>query len=148
MTAEQDKMIIRRWFKEAFEKGNTALVDEIFAHDVLSHDRTGPGPNGEWPRGAEAPRAIINAYHGAFPDVQFTIEDQLAEGDIVVTRWSAKGTNRGSLMGAPATGKTATVTGIEADRIKNGKIAESWANFDVLGMLVQLGLAPKPGQSM
>lgn len=144
MSPEQNKTIVRRWLKDLFEKGNLSLADELFTKDSISHDRS--GPNGEWPRGPEGPRAVAQYYRGAFPDIQYTIEDQIAEGDKVVTRWTARGTNNGSLMGMPATGKTALVTGIETDRLENGKIAESWVNFDAMTMLVQLGLAPAPGQ--
>lgn len=146
MTPEQNKTIVRRWYKDFFEKGNYALSRELFTSDSLSHDRTGPGPNGEWPRGPAGAEAVVKTYLTAFPDIRFTIEDQIAEGDLVSTRWTARGTNTGPIMGRPATGKTSIVSGIETDRLVNGKIAESWVNFDTLGMLVQLGLAPAPGQ--
>lgn len=146
MSTEQNKTIVRRWIKDMFEKGNLALADELFTSDSISHDRSGPGPNGEWPRGPEGARAVVKAYRGAFPDIKYTIEDQIAEGDLVVTRWRASGTNTGPLMGLPATGKPAAISGIETERLVNGKIAESWVNFDNISMLVQLGLAPAPGQ--
>ena len=146
MTGEQNKAVVRRWLKEIFEKGNLAIANELFTADSLSHDQTGPGPNGEWPRGPEGAKAVVNRYRGAFPDIKYTIEDQIAEGDWVTTRWTATGTNTGSLTGMPATGKPATISGIETDRLANGKIAESWVNFDVLSMLIQLGVVPMPGQ--
>ena len=145
MTIEQNKTIVRRWMKDMFEKGNVSLAGELFAPDSVSHDRSGPGPNGEWPRGPEGAIGVVKAYRGAFPDIQFTIEDQIAEGDLVTTRWTSRGTNTGSLMGMPPTGKTSTITGIETERLKDGKIAETWGNFDVLSMLTQLGVVPKPG---
>ncbi len=144
MSAEQNKAIVRRWYKDAFEKGNLALAKEIFDAGFINHD---PGaPPGGWPRGPEGAQAVVATYHGAFPDIQFTIEDQIAEGDKVVTRWSARGTNKGEMMGMPPTGKSATVTGISIERIAGGKIAESWVNFDALGMLQQLGVIPTPGR--
>ena len=145
MSAEQNKAIARRWLKDGFEKGNLALANEIFAADHTNHDPS--APSGGWPRGPEGGKAIAATYRGAFPDLQFTIEDQIAEGDRVVTRWTARGTNTGELMGMPPTGKKAIVTGINIDRVANGKIAESWGNFDVLGMLQQLGVIPGPGRS-
>jgi len=145
MSAEQNKAIARRWLKDGFEKGNLALANEIFAADHTNHDPS--APPGGWPRGPEGGKAIATTYRGAFPDLQFTIEDQIAEGDRVVTRWTARGTNTGELMGMPPTGKKAIVTGINIDRVANGKIAESWGNFDVLGMLQQLGVIPGPGRS-
>lgn len=146
MSIDQNKTIVRRWLKDLFEKGNPALADELFTRDAINHDRSGPGPNGEWPRGPEGARAVLKTYRGAFPDLRFTIEDQIAEGDLVVTRWRAIGNNTGPFMGIPATNKPANILGIETERILNGKIAESWVNFDNLSLLVQLGLAPAPGQ--
>ena len=80
----------------------------------------------------------------AFPDVHFTVEQQIAEGDIVVTRWSAKGTHDGPMMGMPATGKKTKVTGINIVRIKNGKSVESWGEWDAMGMMQQI--SPKAGK--
>jgi predicted ester cyclase len=84
-------------------------------------------------------------YRTAFPNIHVTIEDQIAEGDKVVTRWTGHGTHQGELMGIPPTNKAVTVTGIAIDRIVAGKIVEHWENFDQLGMLVQLGVVPPPG---
>jgi len=83
-------------------------------------------------------------YRNSFPDIRFTVDEQIAEGDKVVTRWTAHGTNTGELLGMPATGKSSTVTGIVVDRIVNGKIAESWPIFDQFGMMQQLGIIPTP----
>ncbi len=98
-----------------------------------------------WPRGPEGAKAVVATYRGAFPDVHFTIEDQIVEGDKVVTRWTGQGTNTGSLFGMPPTGKPATVTGIQIDRIAGDKIAKTWVNFDALGMMQQLGVIPSMG---
>ena len=92
--------------------------------------------------GIDAAKASIAGYRDAFPDLKVTIEDQIAEGDRVVTRWKAKGTQQGELMGMPATGKQATVTGITIDLIKSGRITESRTNWDTLGLLQQLGAIP------
>lgn len=85
-------------------------------------------------------------YRAAFPDVQSTIEDTIAEGDKVVTRWTARGTHRGALMGIPPTGKELTVTGMGILRIEGGRIMEAWGIFDQFGMLQQIGVIPTPGQ--
>jgi steroid delta-isomerase-like uncharacterized protein len=144
MSAEQNKAIARRWLKDGFEKGNLALANEVFAADYIGHDPN--SPPGGWPRGPEGGKAVAATYRGAFPDLQFTIEEEITEGDMVVTRWTARGTNTGELMGMPPTGKKATVAGIDINRIANGKIAETWTNFDALGMLLQLGVIPTPGK--
>ncbi len=81
----------------------------------------------------------------AFPDLHLTIEDEIAEGDKVVTRVTARGTHQGSFMGIRPTGKRAVVTGIVIDRFANGKTVEAWNNLDDLGLLQQLGVIPAPG---
>jgi len=86
-------------------------------------------------------------YRTAFPDVHFTIEDQIAEGDRVVTRWTARGTHQGPLVGIPPTSKQVTMSGIAIYRLVDGKIVEQWGVNDMLGLLQQLGVVPILGQS-
>jgi steroid delta-isomerase-like uncharacterized protein len=138
MSAESNKALSRRLLDEAFNAGNMGVVDEVLAPDVVNHDPALPAPS----VGLDAAKANIQGYRTGFPDLRITIEEQIADGDRVATRWSAKGTHEGELMGMPATGKQATVTGITIDRIVDGKIAESWTNWDTLGMLQQLGVVP------
>jgi predicted ester cyclase len=99
MTPEQNRSVSRRFYTEIFEKGNLNLAEELFTTDFINHDHSGPGPNGEWPRGTEGVRAVVKTYRGAFPNIRFTIDDIFAEGDKVVTRWTAHGTNTGLIMG-------------------------------------------------
>jgi steroid delta-isomerase-like uncharacterized protein len=86
-------------------------------------------------------------YRNAFPEIQMTVEDLIAEGDKVVTRWTARGTHQGELMGIPPSGNPVEVTGITIDRIEGGKVVETWANYDALGMMQQVGAVPEPGQA-
>lgn len=138
MSAEANKAISRRFFEELWNDNNPAIADEIVAPDFVPHD-----PSNPWLKpGPAGTKELVSTYRTAFPDSHFTIEDQIAEGDRVVTRWTAHGTNNGELQGMPATGKRVTVTGITIDRIANGKLAESWVNWDTVGMLRQLGLLP------
>ena len=137
MSAET-KGISRRLIEEAFNKGNLDVVDELVAPEFVNHDAALPEPT----IGIEATKASIRGYRDAFPDLRLTIELQVAEGDYVTTRWSARGTHQGDLMGMPATGKQATVTGITVDEIVGGRLVESWTNWDTLGMLQQLGAVP------
>lgn len=137
MSTEDNKALDRRAFEEIWNKGNLAVVDELDDESVVNH--TPPGP---LLQGTEAFKQFVLMYRNAFPDVQITIEDQIAEGDKVVTRWRARGTHKGELMGIPATGKQATVTGISVGHVVNGKFVEIWTNFDTLGMLQQLGVVP------
>lgn len=135
-----NKALARRLTEEAFNAGNLEVTDELIARDFVGHDPALP----EDLRGPAGVRESIAGYRAAFPDLHLAVEAQIAEGDTVVTRWRAVGTHQGELMGMPATGKQGTVTGITIDRIADGKIAESWTNWDTLGLMQQLGAVPAP----
>lgn len=137
MSAE-NKAIARRFFLESFNEGNLGIIDELAAPDIVSHDSALPEPL----VGTDATKASVTAYRDAFPDLQITIEEQVAEGDMVVTRWTARGTHQGDLLGIAATGKQATVTGMTIDRFADGRVIESRTNWDTLGLLQQLGIVP------
>jgi steroid delta-isomerase-like uncharacterized protein len=139
--SESNLQVSRRMLEEAFGQGQLALVDEFVAADAVDHDPANP----EGVRGPAGIKEQISMYRAAFPDLQFTIEDTIAQDDRVVIRWSSRGTHRGELMGLAPTGKVVTVTGISIDRFAEGKIVESWTNWDVLGLMRQLGAAPPPG---
>ena len=141
MLTETNKTVSRRFFDEVFGKGKLNVLDEIIAKDNVN---SGPGSLPGLPTGPEGAKQLITIYRNAFPDVHFTIDEQIAEGDKVVTRWTALGTHQGELAGIPATGKSSTVTGIAVDRLVNGKITESWGIFDEFGMMQQLGVIPTP----
>jgi steroid delta-isomerase-like uncharacterized protein len=141
MLSETNKAVARRLFEEVWNKGKLNVLDEIISKD---HVNSGPGTLPGLPTGPEGDKQLVTVYRNAFPDVHFTIDDQLAEGDKVVTRWTADGTHKGELLGMPATGKSSTVTGININRIVNGKISESWGIFDQFGMMQQLGVIPVP----
>jgi steroid delta-isomerase-like uncharacterized protein len=138
MSAESNKALSRRLLEEAFNAGNIDVIDELVSTDFVNHDAALPEPL----VGPDAAKATISGYRSAFPDLRITIEEQIADEQGVATRWSAKGTHEGDLMGMAPTGKQATVTGITIDRIVDGRIAESWTNWDTLGMLQQLGVVP------
>jgi steroid delta-isomerase-like uncharacterized protein len=136
--SEQNKAIARRAL-ELFMSGDLDELDQLVSEDAVDHDAQNPNAGIHGPEGAKRTAAI---YRGAFPDLQITVEDQLAEGDKVVTRWTAVGTQDGDLAGLPASGRSSTVTGMTIDRIEGGKIVESWGNWDTLGMMQQLGAIP------
>jgi steroid delta-isomerase-like uncharacterized protein len=142
MSAE-NKALSRRLLEEAFNAGRLDVTDELVANDYVGHDAALP----EEVRGPAGLKELIGGYRAAFPDIHLAIEDQIADGDRVVTRWSGKGTHQGELMGMPATGKQATVTGITIDRIAAGRIAESWTSWDTLGLMQQLGAIPAPAMA-
>jgi steroid delta-isomerase-like uncharacterized protein len=142
MSSEANKAIARRFFDEIFGQGKLAVADEIVG---AGHMNSGPGSLPGLPPGPEGSKMFVTVYRNAFPDVHFAIDEQVAEGDTVVTRWTAHGTHKGDLAGMPPTGKASTVTGITINRIAGGKIVESWGIFDQFGMLQQLGVIPAPG---
>ncbi len=137
MSAEHNKAIVRRLYDEVFNKGNLSAADEILAPNYSLHDPAAP----KFAGGRQAYKRFQARYLKAFPDHRITVEDQIAEGNKVVTRWVARGTHRGDLQGIRPTGKRVTVTGITISRISRGKIAEDWQNWDSLGLLQQLGVA-------
>jgi steroid delta-isomerase-like uncharacterized protein len=138
---EENKAVIRRFLKDFFEGGNLDLADELFDPDYVLHDPAVP----EEVRGPEGIKQYVSMYCSAYPDTHFTVEDQIAEGDRVVTRWTGQGTHQGELMGISPTGNQVTVTGIEFDRVSDGKMQETWVNYDALGMMQQLGVASQQG---
>lgn len=137
MSADTNKEIVRRLGVEPWE-GNFGVIDELVAPNYVGHDPAQPGTQG--PQGI---KEFITAYLTGFPDGRITIDEQLAEGDLVATRWTGRGTHQGELMGIPPTGKQVTVSGITISHVKNGKVVEEWSNWDTLGMLQQLGVVPE-----
>ncbi len=143
MQPEENKAVVRRFLEEIFNEGNLDVADELFAPDYVLHDPAAP----EEVRGPEGIKQYVGMYRSAYPDTHFTIEDQIAEGDKVVTRWTGQGTHEGELMGIPPSGNRVTVTGILLDRVSGGKIEEGWVNYDALGMMQQIGAIPPPEQA-
>ena len=139
MQTETNTTVASRWYEEVFNAGNLALIDELFAPNFVDHDPSNPLP------GLEGVRQLVSMYRGAFPDLHLTIDDEITEGDKVVTRFTGRGTHMGPLMGIPPSGKRVTITAIDILRFENGRIAEHWGNQDLLGMMRQIGVIP-PGQ--
>lgn len=135
---EANKAISRRIIEKAFNEGALEVVDELVGPTYVNHDPSVPDDL----IGPEGTKQFITGYRAAFPDLRITIEEQLAERDVVATRWTATGTQTGELLGIGPTGKQATVTGLTIDRVADGKLVESWNNWDTLGMLQQLGVVP------
>jgi steroid delta-isomerase-like uncharacterized protein len=133
-----NKDIVRRVAEEPWG-GDYSSIDELIAPDYIGHDPAQPDIAG--PQGI---KEFLDQFRSAYPDGKVTIEQQLEDGDYVVSRWTGTGTQQGELMGVAATGKQVRVTGITISRIADGKIAEEWTNWDTLGMLQQLGAIPAP----
>ncbi len=143
MSTEENKALARRWLEEGFNQRNLDVADQVYAADYVSHDPSVPFEV----RGPEGLKQLTAMYHSSFPDVRITVEEQIAEGDRVVTRWTGIGTHQGEFAGVPGTGKQATVTGITISRISSGKIAEEWINWDTMGLMQQIGAIPAPQQA-
>ena len=138
MSAE-NKELSRR-FTELFSTGDEALAEEVLSPDIVFHGTRGDGEV----RGIEGMTAFLSGYRRAFPDARSTVEDQVAEDDKVVTRWRARGIQRGELGPIPPTGREFEMDGVTIERIAGGKIAEVWLARDELGLLRQLGVLPEP----
>ena len=137
--SENNKAIVRRLLEEFWNKGNLSLADELFAPNYEHHDASTP----DFGRGPESEKKRATLYRTAFPDVQLTIEDIIAEGETVMTRWSCRGTHKGDLRGIAPTGKQINISGVTIARLANGKFAEGWVNWDALGLMQQLGVVPE-----
>jgi steroid delta-isomerase-like uncharacterized protein len=124
----------RRIFEEVWNDKKVDVANELMTPDYVHHD-----PQSIIPTGIDGYKKLVSYYLNAFPDLRFTIEDEISEGDMVVTRWTATGTHQGDLNEIPPTGKAFSVTGITMARVINGRIIESWNNWDTLGLMQQLG---------
>lgn len=141
MSTEQKKAVVRRFF-QGFEASDQAALKAVLASDLVAHHPGSPEPVNR-----DALLQTISAFGAAFSDQDYMIEEQIAEGDSVVTRtiWQAR--HSGDFQGQPPTGKQVTVEGIAMDRIQNDKIVEHRVLMDTMGLMQQLGLVPPPGQS-
>ena len=139
-TPEKNKNVVRRFY-EALSTGDASGPNESVAIDYLNHNAI-PGQK----PGLEGFKETIASIRRAFPDLRFTIDDQVAEGDRVATRYTVYGTHRGEFMGVAATGKPVSWTALVLQRIADDKIQESWLQWDQLGLLQQLGEVTLPGQ--
>ena len=134
--SEENKAVVRRYIEEVLNQGNLATVDEVFTTDYVYHGRP------EDPSDAEGAKKMAIRAHNAFPDLDITIEDQIAEGDKVATRWTANATSKGSYDKIGPSGKKVRWTAIFIHRLEGSKIAEGWVVTDRLGMMRQMGAVP------
>ena len=143
MSTEVNKAVVRRFMEESFGEGKPELVDELLDPDFVRYD---PYIEAGEVRGAQTVKENIVWFHNAFPDLSCTIEEQVAEGEKVVSRWTLRGTHRGEFFGVAPTGNRVEVTGIQIDRFdeESGKIVEERAEFDLLGALRQMGAVSEP----
>jgi predicted ester cyclase len=143
MSVEENKVIVRRIPEEVLNKGDLSVLDEIVAPGFVNLTPLPGLPD----RGVEALRALVNTVRTAFPDLHYTLEASIAEGDMVVHLATARGTNTGPFMGMGPTGKSATWKEIHIVRVVNGKIVDHTGIIDEAGMMRQLGLIPATVQA-
>jgi steroid delta-isomerase-like uncharacterized protein len=138
--SDDNKKIARRLVEEGWNKGHEEVIHELMSAKCRFHDPVFPSLT----TGAENYKEHIRNCRSGFPDLKITIEDSIAERNEVVHHWKAHGTHRGAFLGMPATNKGATVSGTTIYRMERGKVAEVWADWNLMSMLEQLGLAAKP----
>jgi steroid delta-isomerase-like uncharacterized protein len=137
--SETNKNAVRRLIEEVWNKGNLRVTEELFAPNYVHHDASTPDVG----LGPESEKRRATLYRTAFPDFRLTIEDIIAEGEIVTARWSCRGTHKGDLSGIAPTGKPFTISGVSIARFASGKMVEGWVNWDALGLMQQLGVVPE-----
>ena len=136
---KNNKELVARFIDEFKNNANHDIVDELLASDFVHH-LTDP----RLPPGRDAIKLLGQSIVAGFPDVQATVGELLADGDLVVERTTARATNTGEFNGIPATGNQVTWTEIHIYRLKDGKIVEQWSEIDLLGLLTQIGAIPAP----
>jgi steroid delta-isomerase-like uncharacterized protein len=145
MSTQENKTMVRRFLEESFGEGKPELVDDLLDPDFVRYD---PYIEAGEVHGTQTVKDNIVWFRNAFPDLSCTVEDQVAEGDEVVSRWTLRGTHQGEFFGVPASGERVEMSGIQIDRFdeESGKIIEEWAEFDLLGAMHQMGAIPEPQQ--
>ena len=141
MSTEENKQLIGRIIEGTINDRNPAVMDELAAPDYVYHDAASPV------HGVAAFKQLAGVFLGAFPDLRLTIEDQIAEGDQVLTRLTIRGTQRGDFMDIPPTGKGVEASALLLSRFRNGKLVEEWERFDTMHFMQQLGVVPAPAEA-
>jgi steroid delta-isomerase-like uncharacterized protein len=138
MSAEDNKNINLRWI-QAFNERDWTAESTFRTTDYQAHMSASPVPldSAGW-------AAFMTSFTTAFPDAQIAVEASIAERDVVVSRWTISGTHLGNFLGVPASGRQISMQGIDFSRVVDGKIAEHWAQFDVMAVMQQIGAVPTP----
>jgi len=134
MSAEENKSLVRHWFAQ-LDQRNFSVIDELLPHNYVDHNPPLP----DMPPGREGVWQASLALAAAFPDAVHTIDDQMAEGDKVMTRLTVRATFLGEILGFQPTGKTVEVSGIAVHRVAGGQLVEHWAHMDMSGFMQQIG---------
>lgn len=141
--AEQNKELARRDIEEVWNEENYDVIDELYADDFIHHDPAYPGDI----RGPDGQKEFVKMYNTTFPGTpSITIEELVAEGDMVTLRWTGRGTHEKGFMGVEPTQADVEITGQSMARVEDGKIAEMWSHYDALGLLSQIGAVEPPSE--
>ncbi len=139
MSTQENASVVRRFVDEVITKGDIDSAAQFVWEDVVEQvPLPGQGP------GLEGLKDVLRAMRSAFPDLNFAIEEQIAEGDKVVSRFEWTGTHRQEFLGVPATGRQVRVWGMVIDRLDDGRIKDTRIIMDTLGLMTQLGVFPSP----
>jgi steroid delta-isomerase-like uncharacterized protein len=130
--------LLHRWFEEVWNQGRESAIDELMDPDAVFHGIVDPGSDEV--RGRDAFRSFYQQFRTAFPDIHFTIEDALVEGDKIAVRCVVQATHTGQGITSQPTNKAVTLTGMVFGRVKDGRLVEGWNNFDFLTLYQQLGM--------
>jgi predicted ester cyclase len=141
--AAGNKAVIREIFEETWQ-GDVNVVDRLVGSEYIGYDPSQPDAI----RGIDGIKAFVERFRQSFSNTHITIEEQIAEGDTVATRWTGRGTHTGEITGIAPTGKDVTITGTSISRLENGKLIEDYTEWDMFGMLVQLGAMPAAGTAV
>lgn len=133
---DQYNTFVHRWFEEVWNKGRAEAIDEMLACDGVAHGLT--DESGKELCGPEGFKPFFESFRKAFPDLEVKVEDTVIEGDKIAARCTIRGTHAGEGIGIAATNRPVEFTGMTIVRLKDGKIAEAWNNFDFMGMFQQL----------
>ncbi len=137
MTTEITELV-RRDPEEVWTEGNLDVIEEIYAEEFTLHDPAAP----DEPRDRDDYRDYVERYREAFPDVEYEVEDVIAEGETAALRYTARGTHEGEFAGIEPTGDRVSVSGMEMYRVEDGTITEMWTSYDALGLFQELGVIP------
>jgi steroid delta-isomerase-like uncharacterized protein len=138
MSAEDNKRLNLRWI-QAFNERDWETEAACRTLDYVAHASGSPAS-----LDAAGWAAFLAAFSAAFPDANIAVHDSVGEGDVVASRWTITGTHRGDFQGVPPTGRQVTMAGIDFSNVVDGKVAEHWTQFDVIGVMQQIGAFPPP----
>jgi steroid delta-isomerase-like uncharacterized protein len=126
--------VVGRWYDDVWSGGDVDVLDELLAADHSHHWAIGPDTTGVDPI-----KERVAMWRATLPDLAFTADPVIAEGNLVAARWTGTGTNQGGFLGAPPTGQTVQLEGINVFRFECGRIAEVWSEMDGIGFFEQVG---------